>query len=122
MSTRPSKEDQYLNLAQINLGEALARIGNVRNMGGTIAENSYAEVQISLLRASAALMGCVFVPPINDPKHRDTLYKAPTVVEEDGVQLAPFVQEVVDEEPVLDPMKALENAGIMSKKKRFSRR
>lgn len=66
-STRPLPGDQarYLNLAIINMGEALTTLGNLMQRGATPGK-PVAEVKLALLRALAALDGEAFVPPPNE--------------------------------------------------------
>lgn len=54
--------DRYLNLAFINMGEAISQLGNVR-LRGAQTGNDTMEVQLALRRALAALRGEVYVPP-----------------------------------------------------------
>lgn len=63
-----SLEDRYLNVAMINLGEAITELGNIRQRGATPGRDT-ANVQLALLRAQAALAGVSFVPP---PDNKNT--------------------------------------------------
>lgn len=63
-------EDRYLNLAMINIGEALTELGNARQRGG-YPGGDMANVRLALRRATFALDGAEYVSPPNDPRHRD---------------------------------------------------
>jgi hypothetical protein len=65
-----SLEDRYLNLAMINIGEALTELGNVRQRGHGPGPE-YANVKLALRRAAFALDAAEFVPLPPDPKHKD---------------------------------------------------
>jgi hypothetical protein len=56
------RNDRFLNLVLINLGEAITEFGNVRQRGGKVG-NDYANVRLSLLRAQSALNGELWVAP-----------------------------------------------------------
>jgi hypothetical protein len=60
--------DQYLNLAMINLGEAVTEMANRRQRGAAFPDG-FANVKLSLRRALSALDGVPWpgLPP--DPQH-----------------------------------------------------
>lgn len=64
-----SKEERYVNLAMINLGEAITEIHNQRQRGdlGTIEGKDFGQcfgaAQIAIDRASRALKGETYIPP-----------------------------------------------------------
>lgn len=64
-----SREERYVNLAMINLGEAITEIHNVRQRGnlGTIEGKDFGQVfgaaQIAIERAIRALRGETYIPP-----------------------------------------------------------
>lgn len=61
-------DERYLNLATINLGEAMTELGNLRTRG--VAPGSgYSTVLLALRRAEFALQGIPYVAPQNDPQH-----------------------------------------------------
>lgn len=64
----PTEPDRYLNLALINLGEAITQLGNLRQRGVAPGPET-TEVQLALLRATAALKGELYVAPPIDPQH-----------------------------------------------------
>lgn len=64
-----TREERYMNLAMINIGEAIAEISNVRQRGvvGEVGDEGYGKefgaAQIALDRAKAALNGKAYAPP-----------------------------------------------------------
>jgi hypothetical protein len=72
-----TNEDRYLNLALINIGEAVAYISNKRNSGGTVGMDME-RPKASLLKAIAALDGQNYVESV-DPKHHDASRVIPGV-------------------------------------------
>lgn len=64
-----SVADRYLNLAMINIGEALTELGNIRQRGAVPGADC-ANVKLALGRALAALDGRMFEPAV-DLKHVD---------------------------------------------------
>lgn len=62
LSNEDNLSDRYLNLAFVNMGEAITRLGNIRIRGARTG-NDTMEVQLALSRALAALRGEVYVPP-----------------------------------------------------------
>lgn len=58
--------EHYLNLAGIELGEALTQMNNLRQRRAS--KTDYREVQIKLHRAMAALAGHAYTAPV-DPIH-----------------------------------------------------
>lgn len=62
LSNEVNLSDRYLNLAFVNMGEAITQLGNVRIRGARTG-NDTMEVQLALSRALAALRGEVYVPP-----------------------------------------------------------
>lgn len=62
--------ERYLNLVTIHIGEALARLGELRQRGAKVGDDELILVAASLEKASFALRGEVWVPVV-DPKHHD---------------------------------------------------
>lgn len=60
--SKPSPADRYLNLALIQLGEALTAIGNLRQRQ-TPPGDGYAVPKLDLSRVAAALSGKIWEPP-----------------------------------------------------------
>ena len=58
----------YLDLAIINLGEAITTLGNIRQRGGKPGSD-FADVQLALRRVSFALDGVPYEPPPDAPQH-----------------------------------------------------
>jgi hypothetical protein len=59
--------DRYLNLATINLGEAIVTLGNVRQQGHEAGASEYNTVKHKLTMALAALEGKAYEPPPDQP-------------------------------------------------------
>jgi hypothetical protein len=70
-------EDRYLNLAMINIGEALTEFGNVRQRGGQpgLFAGDFANVRLSLLRAVSALETTIWAAPEPAPQHEQGVGK-----------------------------------------------
>jgi hypothetical protein len=60
--------ERYLNLAMINMGEALTTFGNMRQ-SGVPPGTGYTAVTLALLRAISALNGKLWEAPPVDPQH-----------------------------------------------------
>lgn len=63
--------DRYLNLALINMGEALTEFGNIRQRDGLPGPSGkdYAQVRLALLRAISALDAEPWIAPASAPQH-----------------------------------------------------
>jgi hypothetical protein len=61
--------ERYLNSVAINLGEAVAAFGNIRQRRGRPGPD-YANVRLALHRAFAASLGQPYVPPVGTEKGR----------------------------------------------------
>lgn len=59
----PDINERYLNLAMINIGEAMTELGNIR-MRGALPGADTANVKLALSRALSALDGVVWTPPV----------------------------------------------------------
>lgn len=57
--------DRYLNLAIIEIGEALSEIGTHRQRGARAGDVVYRPAQDKLMKAMAALTGKFWSPPID---------------------------------------------------------
>jgi hypothetical protein len=57
------ESDRYLNLATINLGEAMTTLGNVRQQGHPAGDTAYNRVKFKLTLAVFALEGRPYEPP-----------------------------------------------------------
>lgn len=88
-----STPERYLNLALINVGEAITELGNIRQRGATPGADC-ANVKLSLHRAMAALDGAIYVPPPIAPQHAPA-NKPVSVVE------SPVEPRVIEKSPNL---------------------
>ncbi len=61
----PTDEERYLNLAGINIGEALITFHNLRQRDVRPGSGTR-EVQLSLMRAISALRGELYTAPPNE--------------------------------------------------------
>jgi hypothetical protein len=70
MADEISYNERFLNLALINMGEALSEYANLRQRGATPSDPNrpFGTVQLKLRNAIAALGGEVYVAPV-DPQH-----------------------------------------------------
>jgi hypothetical protein len=70
--TELTLDERYLNLALINMGEALTEFGNVRQRSGLPGPGggNYVNVRLALLRTLSALDATPWVPPEPAPQHR----------------------------------------------------
>ena len=71
-------DNRYLNLALINMGEALTEFGNVRQRQGQpgAAGGDYANVRLALLRALSALDATPWVAPEPAPQHAHAVWRS----------------------------------------------
>jgi hypothetical protein len=60
----------YLNLALINLGEAVSMTANLRLRGHAPGDHEFRPVEERLLRAAAALRGEIYTPEVAE-EHRN---------------------------------------------------
>lgn len=62
--------DRYLNLAMMNIGEAITAIANIRQRGGVVG-SEFSPATLALSRAISALCGEKFSAPIDKPEIKD---------------------------------------------------